>query len=77
MADNLDILNTAVSLLIKAALLTARFSARVRQRSLKRLASRDVDAKAKEILFLKDREPATHGFSVHSSARKCSIYKGL
>jgi hypothetical protein len=55
MADNLDILNTSVSLLIKAALLAARFSGRVRQRSLKRLAGRDTDAKAKEILFLKDR----------------------
>jgi transposase InsO family protein len=55
MADNLDLLNTAVSLLIKAALLAARCSGRVRQRYLNRLASRDVDAKAKEILFLKDR----------------------
>jgi hypothetical protein len=55
MAENLDVLNTAVSLLIRAALLAARFSGRVRQRYLKRLASRDVDAKAKEILFLKDR----------------------
>jgi hypothetical protein len=55
MADNLDLLNTAVSLLIRAALLAARFSGRVRQRSLKRLAARDTDAKAKEILFLKDR----------------------
>ena len=55
MAENLDILNTAVSLLVKATLLAARFSGRVRQRHLRRLASRDVDAKAKEILFLKDR----------------------
>jgi transposase InsO family protein len=55
MAENLDTLNTAVSLLIRAALLAARFSGRVRQRYLKRLAGRDVDAKAKEILFLKDR----------------------
>jgi len=55
MAENLDILNTAVSLLIKAALLAARFAGRVRQRYLKRLANRDVDAKAREILFLKDR----------------------
>jgi len=54
-ADNLDILNTAVSLLIRAVLLAARFSGRVRQRNLKRLASRNVDAKTKEILFLKDR----------------------
>jgi len=55
MAENLDILNTAVSLLIRAALLAARFAGRVRQRYLKRLAGREVDAKAKEILFLKDR----------------------
>ena len=55
MAENLDTLNTAVSLLIRAALLAARFSGRVRQRYLKRLAGRDVDAKAKEILFLKGR----------------------
>jgi transposase-like protein len=55
MAENLDILNAAVSLLVRAALLAARFSGRVRQRSLKRLAARDTDAKAKEILFLKNR----------------------
>ena len=55
MTENLDLLNAAVSLLVRAALLAARFSGRVRQRSLKRLASRNVDAKAKEILFLKDR----------------------
>jgi hypothetical protein len=55
MADNLDLLNTTVFLVIRAALLAARFSGRVRQRYLNCLASRDVDAKAKEILFLKDR----------------------
>ena len=55
MAENLDILNAAVSLLIQAALLAARFSGRIRQRSLKRLAAMDTDAKAREILFLKDR----------------------
>ena len=55
MAENLDILNAAVSLLIRAALLAARFSGRVRRRSLKRLAAMDVDAKAKEITFLRDR----------------------
>jgi hypothetical protein len=55
MVENLDILNAAVSLLRKAALLAARFSGRVRRRSLERLAARDSDAKAKEILFLKDR----------------------
>ena len=54
-AENLDLLNAAVSLLIRAALLAARSSGRVHQRYLKRLASRDVDAKTKEVLFLKDR----------------------
>jgi len=39
MAENLDVLNTTVSLLIKAALLAARFSGRVRQRYLNRLAN--------------------------------------
>ena len=57
MAEKLDILNTAISLLIRAALLAARFSGRIRQRYLKRLASRDVSANAKEVLFLKDRVP--------------------
>ena len=55
MTENLGAINAAVSLLIKAALLAARFSGRVRRRSLKRLAAMDTDAKAKEILFLKDR----------------------
>jgi len=55
MAENLEILNTAVSLLIRAALLAARFSGRVRKRSLERLAAMDTDTKAREILFLKDR----------------------
>ena len=55
MAENLDVINAAISLLIRAALLAARFSGRVRQRHLRRLASRDVDTNVKEILFLKDR----------------------
>ncbi len=45
----------AVSRLIRAALLAARFSGRVRRPSFQRPASRDIDAKTKEILFLKDR----------------------
>ena len=47
MAENLDALNAAVSLLIRAVLLAARFSGRVRRRSLKRLATMDTDAKAR------------------------------
>ena len=54
MAENPGILNTAVSLLTRAVLLAAQFSGRVRRRSLERLATRDVDTNAKEILFLKD-----------------------
>ena len=55
MVEHREIVNAAVSLLIKAALLAARFSGRVRKRSLERLAAMDTDAKAREILFLKDR----------------------
>ena len=55
MVECLEIVNAAVSLLVKAALLAARFSGRVRRRSLKRLAAMDSDAKVQEILFLKDR----------------------
>ncbi len=55
MAEDLNVLNTAVSLLIRAALLAARFSGRVRKRSLRRLAAMDTDAKARELFFLKDR----------------------
>jgi hypothetical protein len=53
MADNLDILNTAISPLIRAVLLAARFSGRLRQRYLGRLASGDIDAKATETLSLR------------------------
>lgn len=45
MTTNLDIINAAVLLIIKAALLAARFSGRVRKRSLKRLAAMDVNEK--------------------------------
>jgi hypothetical protein len=55
MVERLEIVNAAVSLLVKAALLATRFAGRVGRRSLKRLAATDTDAKAKEILFLKDR----------------------
>ena len=55
MNKNLEIITHAVSLIVKAALMAARLSGRVRKRSLKRLAAKDTDAKAREILFLKDR----------------------
>ena len=47
MVEHLEIVNAAVSRLVKAALLAARFSEWVRRRSLKRLAAMDTDAKAK------------------------------
>ena len=54
MNKNLDIINFAVSLIIKAALIAARFSGRDRKRSLRRLATMDINEKGKEILFLRD-----------------------
>lgn len=55
MTNNIDIINAAVELIIKAAVLAARFSGRARKRSLKRLAKMDVDDKDKEIIFLRDK----------------------
>ena len=55
MNKNLDVISHAVTLIIKAAIMAARFSARVRKRSLKRLAAMDAGTKDKEILFLKDK----------------------
>ena len=55
MSKNLDVITHAVTLIIKAAIMAARFSGRVRKRSLKRLAAMDADTKDKEILFLKDK----------------------
>ena len=54
MTNNIDIINAAVALIVKAAILAAGFSGRARKRSLKRLAAMDVDAKDKEIIFLRD-----------------------
>jgi hypothetical protein len=55
MTNNLDIVNVAVSLIVKAALLAARFSGRARKRSLKRLSKMDANDKNKEIIFLRDK----------------------
>ena len=55
MNKNLDVITHAVTLTIKAAIMAARFSGRVRKRSLRRLAAMDADTKNKEILFLKDK----------------------
>lgn len=55
MTNNIDIINAAVELIIKAAVLAARFSGRARKRSLKRLSKMDVDDKDKEMIFLRDK----------------------
>ena len=55
MTKNLDIIATAVSLIIKAAILAGQWSGRARRRGLEKLAAMDADAKDKEILFLRDR----------------------
>ena len=55
MATNIEIVNAAVTLIVKAAILAARFSGRARKRSLKRLSKMDADEKDKEILFLRDK----------------------
>jgi hypothetical protein len=55
MDKNHDTIAFAVSLIIKAAIRAARFSGRVRRRSLKRLAAMDTETKDKEILFLKNK----------------------
>ncbi len=54
MTNNIEIINAAVAFIIKAAILAARFSGRTRKRSLKRLATMDIDNKDKEIIFLRD-----------------------
>lgn len=55
MTKNIDTINAAVAIIIKAVVLAARFSGRVRKRSLKRLSKMDIDDKDKEILFLRDK----------------------
>ena len=55
MTKNIDIINAAVALIVKAAILAARFSGRARKRSLKRLSKMDVDDKDKEVIFLRDK----------------------
>ena len=55
MTNNVEIINAAVALIIKATILASRFSGRVRKRSLKRLSKMDADSKDKEIIFLRDK----------------------
>ncbi len=55
MIKNIDTINAAVKLIVKAAILAAGFSGRARKRSLKRLSKMDIDDKDKEIIFLRDK----------------------
>ena len=55
MINNIEIINAAVTVIIKAAIIASRFSGRARKRSLKRLAKMDIDNKDKEIIFLRDK----------------------
>ncbi len=55
MHKNLDIITSAVALIIKAVIMAGRFSGTARRRSLNRLAAMDIDEKDKENLFLKDK----------------------
>jgi len=55
MTKNIDTINAAVALLVKAAILAARFSGRVCKRSLKRLSKMDADTKDKEVIFLRGK----------------------
>ncbi|MBC8472783.1 MAG: DDE-type integrase/transposase/recombinase [Planctomycetes bacterium] len=55
MTKNIDLINTAVEMILKAVIFAAQFSGRVRKRSLKRLSKMEVDEKDKEILFLRDK----------------------
>lgn len=54
MRQNIEIITYAIYLILKAVIIAARFSGRVRKRSLKYLAAMDIDEKDKEIFFLKD-----------------------
>jgi hypothetical protein len=55
MSQKIEIINVAVRLIVKAAVLAAGFSGRARKRSLKRLAGMDMDEKDKELIFLRDK----------------------
>ena len=55
MTNNIDTINAAVALIVKAAIIACRFSGRARKKSLKRLSKMDIDEKDKEIIFLRDK----------------------
>ncbi|MCI0499845.1 MAG: hypothetical protein L0Y36_09230, partial [Planctomycetales bacterium] len=49
MTNTIESVNAAVTLIIKAALLAARFFGRARKRNLKKLSKMDADEKDKEL----------------------------
>jgi len=55
MNQNIEVITCAAPLIIKAVIIAAKYSGRVRRRSLERLAAMDIDEKDKEILFLEDK----------------------
>ncbi|AQQ71443.1 putative transposase OrfB [Limihaloglobus sulfuriphilus] len=55
MNSNFEIVNYAGGLILKAVVIAAGFSGRIRKKSLKRLARMNVDEKDKEILFLRNK----------------------
>ena len=77
MNKNCEVISCAIALIIKSAVVAARFSGRIRKRSLKRLASMDIHEKDKELLFLKDKckgrskirplQPGLHSFRARFS----------
>lgn len=52
---NLDVLDTPISLAVKAVLLPSRWSGSVQRRSLERTGTTNVDIKNNEFLFLRGR----------------------
>ena len=67
MTKNIDTINAAVAIIIKAAVLVLQFSGRIRKRKLKQLAKMDIDEKDKEIIFLRDK--------VHQLETRTSIFQ--
>ena len=62
MNQNIEVITYAVSLIFKAAIIAAKYSGRVRKRSLKRLAIMDIDAAVgHDILDFYVRELVTFG----------------
>jgi len=71
-----------IGVIIKAALIAARFSGRSRKRSLRRLATMDINEKDKEILFFRDMieqlqmqvSEQLFGFTMHYNGHRESAY---